>query len=124
MQMPIDGLFHNETMTGVPVSLTAVGPNGSYVDIGIVTTDGYYGTLSKTWTPPNEGDYKIVASFAGDNSYGSSGAATDVSVGPATAEIVIPEQVTPPDYTMAIFGSAIAVIIAVALATVLILRKK
>ncbi len=65
-----------------------------------------------------------MASFAGDNSYGSSGGATAVSVGPATAEIVIPEQATPPDYTMAIFGSTIAVIIAVALAIVLILRKK
>ncbi len=124
MQMPIGGLFNNETLTGVPVSLTAIGSDGSFVDIGTVTTEGYYGTFSKTWTPPNEGDYKIVASFAGDNSYGSSGAATAVSVGPATAEIVIPEQVTPPDYTMAILGSAIAVIIAVALATVLLYKKK
>jgi len=124
MQMPIDGLFRNETITGVPVSLTALGSDGSFVDIGTVITDGYYGTFSKTWTPPNEGEYKIVASFTGDNSYGSSGAATAVSVGPAPEQINIPEQIIPPDYTMTLIVGFLAVIIAVALATVLLYRKK
>ncbi len=124
MQYPIDGLYHNLTITGVPVALTAIGPDGNYIDLGTVTTDGYYGTFSKTWTPPAEGDYKILASFTGDDSYGSSSASTSLSVGPAPTQVVIPEQVTPPDYTMAIFGSAIAVIIAVALVGILLYRKK
>ena len=123
-QMPIDGLWHNETLTGVPVSLTAIGSDGSFVDLGTATTDGYYGTFSKTWTPPKEGDYKIVASFAGDESYGSSGASTSVSVGAAPAQVVIPEQIQPPDYTMTIVGMGIAIIIAVALVGLLVLRKK
>ncbi len=128
MQMPIDGLWHNETITGVPVSLIALGSDGSSIDLGAATTDGYYGTFSKAWTPPIEGDYKIIAAFAGDDSYGSSGASTAVSVGPAPTEITIPEQVTPPDYTMTIVGVGIALalvtVIAAAVATILMLRKK
>jgi hypothetical protein len=124
MQYPIDGIAHNATITGVPVMLTAIKSDGSVIDLGTVTTNGYYGTFSLAWTPPDEGTYTITASFAGDDSYGSSGAATAVSVGPAAEAITIPEQVTPIDYTMAILGVGIAVIIAVALATVLLYRKK
>jgi PQQ-like domain len=124
MQHPIDGILHNETVSGVSVTLTAVGSDGSYVDIGKTTTSGYYGTFGFAWTPDKEGTYEVIASFAGDDSYGSSAASTFVTVDPAPATITIPEQVTPPDYTMAIFGSAIAVIIAVAIVGVLLYRKK
>ena len=123
-QMPIDGLWHNETITGVPVSLTAIGSDGSYVDLGTATTDGYYGTFTKTWTPLNQGDYQIIASFAGDESYGSSGASTSVTVGPAPAQITIPEQTTPPDYTMTIVGMGLAIMAIVALVGFLLYRKK
>ena len=73
------------------------------------------------WTPPAEGTYKIIAAFAGDDSYGSSGAQTAVTVGPAAQQIVIPEQVVPPDYTMIIIAAAVAVIVAVAIAAVAII---
>jgi outer membrane protein assembly factor BamB len=112
MQQPIDGIWHNITLTGVPVQLTAFAEDGSYIDIGTVTTDPYHGTFAQPWTPPNEGTYRIVATFAGDASYGSSGAATAVTVGPAPAAITIPEQPTPPDYTMTIIATGIAVIVA------------
>ena len=55
MQHPIDGLYHNETITGVPVILTAIDSNGTVTDIGTVTTNGYYGTFRYAWTPPKEG---------------------------------------------------------------------
>ncbi|UCC58831.1 MAG: PQQ-like beta-propeller repeat protein [Candidatus Bathyarchaeum sp.] len=84
LQAPIDGIWHNETITGVPVMLTAMAEDGSYVDIGTTTTDGYYGTFGHTWTPPDEGKYMIIANFEGDDSYGSSGASTFVTVGPET----------------------------------------
>jgi len=64
MQMPIDGLWHNLTITGVPVTLTAIGTDGTVIDLGQVTTNGYYGTFSKAWTPPKEDTYTIIASFA------------------------------------------------------------
>jgi hypothetical protein len=124
LQQPIDGMWHNLTVTGVPVILTAIDENGNPTDLGSVTTDPYYGTFEKAWTPTAEGTYKIIASFAGDDSYGSSGASTAVSVGPAPAAITIPEQVVPPDYTLTIVGAAIAVIIAVALVGIVLYRKK
>ena len=55
MQHPIDGLNHDITMTGVPVTLTAIDDNGNSVDIGTVTTSAYYGTFEKAWTPSAEG---------------------------------------------------------------------
>ncbi len=124
LQHPIDGLDHNITMTGVPVTLTAIDQNNNPVNIGTATTSAYYGTFEMAWTPPAEGTYKIIASFAGDESYGSSGASTAVSVGPAPAAIQFPEQTAPIDYTMTIVGMGIAIIIAVAIVGVLMLRKK
>ena len=124
MQKPIDGIEHNLTITGVPVTLTAIGSDGTVTDIGKVTTNGYYGTFSQEWTPPKEDKYTIIAQFAGDDSYGSSSAGTGLLVGPAPETTPPPEAPVIPDYTLAIVGAAIAVIIAVAIATILILRKK
>ena len=128
-QLPIDGIWHNITLTGVPVTLTAVDSNGNYQAIGTVTSDGYYGTFSKTWTPPIQGDYKIIASFAGDDSYGSSGASTYVTVSAAQSTATqTPQNVqAAPDYTMTIIAAAIGIAIVVvisAIAIVLLLRKR
>ncbi len=46
MVRPVDGIYHNETITGVPVMLTAIGTDGTYVEIGTTTTDGYYGDFA------------------------------------------------------------------------------
>jgi hypothetical protein len=35
--------------------------------------------FSKTWTPQMGGDYKIIASLTGDDSYGSKAASTSIS---------------------------------------------
>jgi hypothetical protein len=124
-QQPIDGIWHNLTIAGVPVKLTALSSDGSFTDIGTITTDGYYGTFSKSWTPPNEGDYTIIASFAGDGSYGSSAASTAVFVGPApTTSNTGQQQITIPDYTTTIIAGVIAIIIAVTIVGVLVVRKK
>jgi hypothetical protein len=87
MKHPIDGLWHNETITGVPVTLTAVSPDSDWIDLGTTTTDGYYGNFGLEWTPTDEGKYQIIVSFEGDDSYGSSSAATYVTVGPAVEEV-------------------------------------
>ena len=112
-QMPMNGLWGNETITGVPVTLTAC-KDGKVIDLGTVTTNGYYGTFSFAWTPPEEGTYTIIASFAGDDSYGSSAAATAITVGPPPKEIEIPETPeipTPTDYTPMLTALAIAIIV-------------
>jgi hypothetical protein len=126
--MPIDGIWHNETITGVPVMLTAIDPNGNAVDIGTATTNGYYGTFAKEWTPDIEGTYQIIASFIGDDSYGSSGAATAISVGATQTAAPTPtttanQQVDNTSIMYAIAAAAIAIIIAVAIVGILILRK-
>jgi len=127
MQMPITGLWNNETLTGVPVALTAIGSDGTVIDIGSVTTNGYYGTFGYAWTPPKEDTYTILASFAGDDSYGSSSAATFVSVGPAPAPIEFPQSTTPVDNSTLLYGILAAVVVAILIglvAIVLVLRKR
>jgi len=128
---PIDGIWHNETITGVPVSLSAMDSNGTYYNIGTTTTNGYGGTFGMAWTPPKQDTYTILANFAADDSYGSSMATTTVTVGPAPATNTNNDGntgvSTSPDYTMTIIGVGIAVIIAVVIAVavaVLLLRKR
>ncbi len=125
-QLPIGGLWGNETITGVPVILTAIDPNGNSVNIGTATTNGYYGTFSFAWTPEIEGEYQILANFVGDESYGSSGASTSVIIGQAAAEPTQPttSTIVMPPFELYTIGAAIAVIIALAIATLLILRKR
>ena len=128
MQEPIGGLWSNETIMGVPVSLDTVDPNGNYVHIATVTTDGYSGTFGYAWTPEIEGDYTVTATFAGDDSYGSSFATTYVNVGPAPEpypEPVEPEPQT--DYMPMLYGIMVAVIAAIVIglvAVLLVLRKR
>jgi hypothetical protein len=128
MQMPKDGLWHNETITGVPVKLIAIGSDGNVIDIGTTTTNGYYGTFSQEWTPPTEGSYQVIATFEGDDSYGSSGAATALSVGAAptsepsaTSTFTNASDITNPVMSL-IAGGIIAIIIAIAIVGVIILR--
>jgi len=127
MQLPIDGVWHKDLMTGVPVTLTAIDQNGNPTDIGTATTSAYYGTFEMAWTPPAEGTYKIIASFTGDDSYGISGASTAATVGPAPAEtapIEIPPaaDITPLYYTVG--AATVAIILAIAVVGMLLLRKR
>ncbi|HLN46369.1 MAG: hypothetical protein ACM3WQ_05420 [Chloroflexota bacterium] len=52
-------------MTRVPVTLTATDANNNAINISTATTSAYYDTFEIAWTAPNEGTYKIIASFAG-----------------------------------------------------------
>jgi hypothetical protein len=129
MQIPIGGLWGNSTMTGVNVKLIAMDPNGNSVDIGTAVTDPYHGTFSIAWTPDTVGPYNIIASFEGSGAYGSSSAATGLVVG-APQSTTAPSTATPVNndgvnntIIMAAIGVGAAVIIAVAIATILILRK-
>ncbi len=87
MQRPIPA-----EVTGVPVSLDTLDPNGNFVHIGDVTTD-MSGMFKKMWTPEVPGEYTVIATFMGDDSYGSSYAET--AVGVVEAPEPPPEPVTP-----------------------------
>jgi hypothetical protein len=126
MQQPIGGIWGNISMTGVPVFVYAIDPNNNYKDIGIATTNGYYGTFSIPFTPEVEGTYTIMASFGGDVSYGSSGASTAVFVGPAPTVAPTTEPEPAPDYTGLLYAIMAAVIVAIVIgivAILLVLRK-
>ena len=125
MQQPVGGIWGNVTMTGVPVYVYAIDPNGNYKDIGIATTEAYYGTFSIPFTPEVEGTYTIMASFGGDVSYGSSGASTAVFVGPAptVAPTTEPPQ-APPDYMPMMYAILAAVVIAIIIGLIALFRKR
>jgi hypothetical protein len=115
-------------VTGVPVKLEAFGADGSYTEIGTVTSDAY-GNFKSAWTPPDEGLYTIMATFAGSKSYGSSYAGTGLSVGPTPAAAPEPEPVeipAYPDYTPMFAGIIVAVVAAIVIGIVnlLMLRKR
>ena len=68
-----------------------------------------------------------MSSFAGDDSYGSSASATTVSVGPApsAAPTATPtQQITMPPFEIYTVSTGIAVIIAIAIVGILMLRKR
>ena len=124
MQKPIDGIYHNVTVTGVPVSIDAVDPNGNYVHIATVASD-VSGTFGYTWAPDISGQYKVTASFMGDNSYGSSWAQTYVAVteAPVVTPAATQTPITMPPIETYIAGSTIAIIVAIAIVG-LFLRKR
>jgi hypothetical protein len=122
MQKPIP---NNVTIAGVPVTLSTIDPNGNYVEIGTVTTD-ISGKFQFAWKPQIEGTYKVVANFAGDESYGSSWDETGLSAG--AAPVSTPTVTTNPnsiDVTTSVanyvIAGVIAIIIAIAIVGVLIM---
>ena len=127
-QQPIAGLWNNETIKGVPVSIDAIDPNGNSVHIATVNSEGYSGTYAYTWIPEISGQYQITATFIGDESYGSSFATAYASVTdnpqttatPSNTETVVSNQ----PYELYIIGMGIAIIVTVLLVGFLLYRKR
>jgi hypothetical protein len=109
--------------SGVQVELSAIDSNMNTVPIGTAWSDTY-GNYGFSWTPSTAGTYQIVATFLGSKAYYGSTATTYLTVGPAPATPETPQYPVPPDYTMAIVGMGIAIILAVAIVGVLLFRKK
>ena len=119
---------------GVPVSLTAIAPDGTSINIGTVTSDGT-GQFAYQWNPTTPGLYGIHATFAGTNSYFSSYSETHATVSIATSTTNSPTPtatsttttqsvVSNSDLVTYLVVGIIAIIIAIAIATILMLRKK
>ena len=102
-------------VTGVDVTLTAVGPDGSSQEIGVVTSDstGYY---SLVWAPPAVGSYTVTADFAGSAAYYASNAQTSFTVAAAPEPPVIEPEPAPMTDTY-ILVSAAGIIVAIAVIT-------
>ena len=113
--------------TGVPVTLTALDPNGNIENIGTTTSDitGHY---SIKFTPPVTGMYTITATFGGTNSYYASSAETSLLVAPAPASTAAPTA-TPTAVADMYFVPAVTAILVVLivigiLLALLMLRKR
>jgi hypothetical protein len=106
-------------VTGVPITISVIDTNGNTRQIGSAISDAF-GTFSLTWTPDIAGDYKVIASFAGSNSYYASSAASSfhaVEEHPTVTPQPAAEQAPVGTY---IAGAAVGIIIAIAIATVII----
>jgi outer membrane protein assembly factor BamB len=136
MQKPIPG-----DAKGVSVKLAAVASDGTVIDIGTVTSD-MSGMFKKLWAPPAEGEYTVIATFEGSESYWPSYAETAVgvtaalapsvqpsaspsaSVGPSVSPSVAPPAVSAPSVNVYVVVAAVVVVVAVVAAVALMLRKK
>jgi hypothetical protein len=85
-------------VTGVPVKLSAIDPNGNYQDIGNAVSDSN-GNYAYMWTPPVPGMYQITATFEGSDAYGPSEATTYLGVETATASAQPTSTPTSPTQT-------------------------
>ena len=108
---------------GVEVTLEVVDANGNYRSIGTATSN-IAGKYSLVWEPDIPGEYTIIATFAGSNSYGSSFDYTTIFVEEAPQATPPPEQTPAPPTETYIAGSTIAILAGIAVAIFLILRKK
>jgi outer membrane protein assembly factor BamB len=114
-------------VTGVPVTLTETDHNGNTYTIGTTTTDSS-GTFAYNWTPPIEGNYTIVATFGGSNSYYGSCAETHIyaNAPPATAAPTaspVTGLASTSTVELGIAVLAIIVIIGIAVLAMLMVRK-
>ncbi|MDR1993515.1 MAG: hypothetical protein LBQ98_08520 [Nitrososphaerota archaeon] len=115
------------TVAGVPVTLSIVDPNGNYYVIGKTTSD-INGQYSLSYQPEVPGIYTVTATFGGTNSYYSSSAQTHLLVGEntnTTPDTSLPSGlVTTQELLTYVGGSAIAIILAIAIVGILLLKRK
>jgi hypothetical protein len=65
--------------TGVTIKFAAVDPNNNYIELGDTVSDSY-GSYGFEFTPDTIGQYMIIATFEGSNSYYPSTATTYLNV--------------------------------------------
>jgi len=113
--------------TGVQVVLSVVDSNGNTRTIGTATTDenGFY---SYKWTPDIAGQYKVIATFAGNNGYyGSSSEAAFAVDEAAATPTPVPTQapgLADTYFVPAVAGIIVAILVVGMLLAFLLLKKK
>jgi hypothetical protein len=109
---------------GVDVTLDAIDPNGNFIHIGTTTSD-INGNYGYAFTPEVPGTYQIIATFAGSKAYGPSSTTTYMTVGEAPPTPAEPQPApAQPPLDMYLLYATIAIIIAIAIVGLMILRKK
>jgi hypothetical protein len=108
--------------TGVTVTLDTIDPNGNFVHIGETTTDSS-GLFKLLWTPDVPGEYTVIATFPGSESYYASFTETAIGVEEAPEPTPPPEATPAPMTDTYVLGLGIAAIIAIVVMGLLILMK-
>jgi hypothetical protein len=110
---------------GVEVTLDTLDPNNNFIHIGTTTSDTS-GKFSYMFTPEVPGKYTIIATFMGSESYYASYDETALGVleAPVATPTPTPTPLVLPPYETYTVGAAIAVIIAIAIVGILLLRKR
>jgi hypothetical protein len=111
-------------VTGVPVSIDAVDPNGNYIHLGDTTSDSS-GLYSLVYTPETAGAYTVFATFGGSAAYYSSYAQTAMVV-QATATTPTPTTTSSTVEQMFVpaVGAIIAVVVIIGILLALLLLRK
>jgi hypothetical protein len=110
-------------VTGIPIQIYVLDANMNYRMIGETTSDAN-GAYTYTWTPDIEGSYIVISSFAGSESFYPSQAESSFAVSSATPTQAPYPEVNVPSNEMYFVGSTVAIIIAIALATAIIIMRK
>jgi len=118
MQKPFPG-----GATGVDVSIDVIDSNGNFRNVGTATSDSS-GVYSLVWEADIPGMYSVIATFAGSESYASSFASTSFYVEEAPQPTAAPEATPAPMTDTYVLGTGIAVLAAVVILGLLMLRKK
>ena len=111
---------------GVEVSIDVIDSNGNYRNIGTTSTD-MSGTFGLMWAPDIPGQYTVMATFAGSESYASSYAQTYLGVVDAPEPTATPDPTPAPmtdTYVLGMGAAAIAAIVVIGLLILMMLRKK
>jgi len=128
MEAWMEYLFQQRPMPsnakGVNVTLDAIDPNGNFIHIGTTTSDSA-SNFGLSWTPEVPGTYQIIATFGGSAAYGPSYSTAYMTVGEAPPVVAEPQPApAQPPLDMYILYATVAIIIAVAIVGLLLLRKK
>jgi hypothetical protein len=117
-------------VTGVPVTISAIDPNGNYVTLGNTISDAsglYSFTVDTSQLGAGPGKYTIIATFAGSNGYwpSSSEAALTLAPAPAATPPPTPQPASLADiYFLPMSIVILIAIIVAAIAIMLMLRKR
>jgi hypothetical protein len=117
--------------TGVPVTIGAVDPNGNFVHLGDTTSDlnGFYSfQVNPDMLSAGAGTYTVIATFEGSNSYGPSSSESALTLNSAStvtpAATAQGNVATTTDLMTYMAVGVVAIIIAIALVGILLLRKR
>jgi hypothetical protein len=109
---------------GVKVSINVIDQNGNYRNIGQTTTDSD-GFFTFNWKPDIAGSYTVYASFEGSKSYYPSHAETSFVVDePLVSPTAQPQVLAQTPFELYFAATAVAIILAIAILGVLLLRKR